>query len=100
MQEKQYALAVFMNIQGTFDSTTFVAIQKALESRDVVRTVIRRMANMLKYRSINLTYQGEGIEVRVVKGYSQEGVLSPLLRCMVFDGLLLKLNATGYTARA
>ncbi len=41
MQEKRYALAVFMDIQWIFDSKTFSAIQEALESRDVGRTGIR-----------------------------------------------------------
>ncbi len=41
IQEKPYALAVFMDVQGTFDSTTFAARLKALESHDVGRTVIR-----------------------------------------------------------
>ncbi len=36
-----FALAVFMDIQGAFDSTTFAAIQETLESRDVGRTAIR-----------------------------------------------------------
>ncbi len=35
LQEKLFALAVFMDIQGAFDSTTFATIQEALESRDV-----------------------------------------------------------------
>ncbi len=35
MREKQFALAVFMDNQGAFDSTTFAAIQEALESHDV-----------------------------------------------------------------
>ncbi len=38
---KQFLLAVFMDIQGAFDSTSFEAIHEALESRDVDGTVIR-----------------------------------------------------------
>ncbi len=74
MQEKQFALAVFIDIQGAFDSTTFAAIQEALESRDVGRTAIRWIVNMLKCRNIHLTYQGESVEARVVKGCPQGGV--------------------------
>ncbi len=68
MREKQYALAVFVDIQGAFDSTTSAAIQEALESRDVGRTAIRWIVNMLKSRNIHLTYQGESVEARVEKG--------------------------------
>ncbi len=100
MQEKQFALAVFMDIQRAFDSTTFTAIQEALESRDVGRIASRWTVNMLKCWNIHLIYQGESIEARVVKGCPQGAVLPPLLRCMVVDSLLLKLNALGYTAQA
>ncbi len=55
---------------------------------------------MLKCGNIHLTYQGESVEARVVKGCPQGGVLLPLLWCMVVDSLLLKLNALGYTAQA
>ncbi len=51
---------------------------------------------MLKCRNVHLTYQGESVEARVVKGCPQGGVLSLLLWCMVVDSLLLKLNALGY----
>ncbi len=100
MQEKQYALVVLMDIQRAFDSTTFAAIQEALENHDVGRTAIRWILNMLKCRNIHLTYQGESVEARVVEGCPQGGVLSPLLWCMVVDSLLLKLNALSYTAQA
>ncbi len=95
IQKKQFSLAVFMDIQGTFDSTTFAAIQEALESHGVGKTV-----KMLKCRNIQLTYQGESVEARVVKGCPQGGVLSPPLWCMDIDSLLLKQNALRYTAQA
>ncbi len=77
VQEKQYILAVFMDIQGAFDSTIFAAIQEALESCDVGRTVIRWIVNMLKCWNIHLTNPGESVEARVVKGCPQREVLSP-----------------------
>ncbi len=40
------------------------------------------------------------VEAKVVKGCSQGVVLSPLLRSMVVDTLLLKLNVMGYIAQA
>ncbi len=72
MQEKQYVLAVFMDTQKAFYSITFAAMQEALESRDVGRTVIRWIVNILKCRNIHLTYQGESAEARAVKGCPQE----------------------------
>ncbi len=97
MQEKQYVQAIFMDIQGSFDSTTFAATQHALDSRDVGRTVIRWIVNMLKCRNICLKWQGKSAEASVVKGCSQGGVLSPQLWYMVGDDVLLKLNAMEYT---
>ncbi len=71
-----------MDTHGAFDSTKFAAIQEALESSDVGRTVIRWIVNMVKCGNIHVTYQGE-TEARVVKGCPLEGVLSPLQWCMV-----------------
>ncbi len=61
-----------MDIQGSFDSTTFAVIQEALERCDAGRTAIRWIVNMLKCRNIDLTYQGENVEPRVVKGYTHK----------------------------
>ncbi len=99
MQKKQYTLAVLMDVQGVFDSTTFVVIQEALKSCDIGRMLIRWIVNILKRRNMYLTYQGESVKSRFVKGCLQGGVLSPLLRCMVVDSLLLQLPAMGYTAQ-
>ncbi len=41
MQEKQYVLVLFVDIQRAFDSATFVAIQEALEGRSVCKTIIK-----------------------------------------------------------
>ncbi len=89
-----------MDIQEPFAFTTFASMQEALESYDVGRTAIRWIVNMLKCRNIQLTYQGESVKSRVVKGCPQGEVLPPLLCCMVIDSLLLKLNAIGCIAQA
>ncbi len=47
-----------------------------------------------------MKYQDERVEAKVVKGSPQGNVLSPLLRRMVVDSLLLKLNITRYTVHA
>ncbi len=72
MQEKLYIQAVYIDIQGSFDSTTFAVIQEALESRDVG-------VNMLKCRKIPLTYKDESLEEKVVKGCPQGGVLPTVM---------------------
>ncbi len=83
MQKKQYAQAMFMYIQGAFDSTTFAAIQEVLERRNVGKTMVKWIANMLKCRNMDLTYQISSAEVEVVKSCPQ-GVTSTVL--MVYGG--------------
>ncbi len=56
-----------MDIQRSFDSTMFAAVQEALESCDVDKTVIRWIVNTLKCRNIHPTYQDESAEARVVE---------------------------------
>ncbi len=73
--------------------------RKPLESHDVRRTITWTV-NMLKSKNIHLTYWGENVEIRVVKGWPQRGIFLPILWCIVVDGLLLKQNAMGYTAQA
>ncbi len=72
----------------------------ALENRDVGRTEIRWIVNMLNCRNIHLTYQGESVKARIVKDSPQRGVLSPPLWCIVVDSLFLKLNVMRHSAQA
>ncbi len=62
--------------------------------------MIKWIVEYAKCMNIHLAYQGEGVEVRIIKGCPQGGVLSTLLWRMVVDSLFLKLNAKGYTAQA
>ncbi len=74
---------------GAFNSTTSAAIQEALESCDIGRTVIRWIVNnMLKFRDTYLTYQDKRVETSFPKGCPQREVLSPKLWCMVVDSPL------------
>ncbi len=87
--EKQYALAVFMDIQEAFDPTTFAAIHDTLKRCDVCKTMIRWLVNMLSCRSIHLTYHGSSAETKA-------GVLSPLLWCIMVDSWPQQLNVEEY----
>ncbi len=78
MQEKQYAIVVFVDIEGEFDSTTFAVIQDALERHNVGKTMIKLIVNMLSRRSVHLTYQSCSADAKVVKGCPQRGELPPL----------------------
>ncbi len=73
MYGKQYAIATFTDIKGAFDLTTFGAIQETLEKRNVGRTIIKWIVNILRCRSIHLTYQGSRAETKVVKNSPKEG---------------------------
>ncbi len=79
-----------MNIQGAFDSTTFAAIQEALESYEIGRTKTGRIVNMLKCKNMHISYYGKSVDVKV--GRPTYKAVSPLLWYMRVDSLLQKLN--------
>ncbi len=63
--EEGTCLTGFMDIQGTFDSITFAAIQEALKSCETGRIMTRWIVSMLTSRNIHMSYKGESEEVRL-----------------------------------
>ncbi len=54
-------------VHPTMKWTTLAEIQETQEGRNVVKTMIKWIANMLKCRNSHLTNQGSNAEVKVVK---------------------------------
>ncbi len=79
MQEKQYAVSAFMDIQGALDPITFAAIHKAVEKHNAEKTLIKSIVNMQRCRNICLTYYGSSAEAKVVEGCPQGGLISPMV---------------------
>jgi hypothetical protein len=95
---KETALETFLDIDKTFDTTSFSVITEAVEWHGVEPTIIRWINSMLESRSIIATLSGETFEVPATRGYPQGGMLLPLLWSLVVDGLLRELDKGGYYA--
>src|SRR5699024_8258563 len=94
---KQSTLGTFIDIEGAFDKTTFVAIERALVQRGVSATLSGWIRHMLERRIIKTGDHSSntGRMALVGRGCPQGGVLSPLLWNLVVDELLSLLNNSG-----
>ena len=85
---KQYALGVFLAIEEAFNNASSGALLNVLRSKRVSNTVIDWIKSMLSTRIARGTSGDTIIEVRLHKGFLQNGVLSALMWILVADGLL------------
>ena len=85
-------LAVFLDIQGAFDSAPFEKIAQVLANRRVSPCITRLIMAMLEQRSAQAELGTARIKVRVKKGLAQGGVLSTILWNLLMDTLLQRLH--------
>jgi Reverse transcriptase (RNA-dependent DNA polymerase). len=95
MDDKDLALAAFLDIEGAFDNTPFESINSAVRNRGLEDTLCRWIDTMLRNRTVTATLSGETSRCKVGRGCPQGGVLSPLLWGLVVDGALEGLNRKG-----
>uniref|UniRef100_A0A1Y1MHF7 Reverse transcriptase domain-containing protein n=1 Tax=Photinus pyralis TaxID=7054 RepID=A0A1Y1MHF7_PHOPY len=86
------ALGAFLDIEGAFNNTTFDSISEAAESFGIDGSIVRWIRAMLESRVIISSIGMTEMSSSVTRGCPQGGVLSPLLWCLVLDGLLPTLN--------
>ena len=96
---KQYALGVFLDIEGAFNNASSGSLLNVLRSKRVSNTVIDWIKSMLSTRIARAASGDTIIEVRLHKGFPQGGVLSALMWILVADGLLRVLNLAAYFAQ-
>jgi len=95
----EMALSVFLDIEGAFNNTAFESISEAATGFGVDQTMVRWIRSMLESRIITTSLGGAKVCSTVARGCPQGGVLSPLLWCLVLDGLLRDLNGSGVYAQ-
>ncbi|MCP3666940.1 MAG: hypothetical protein GY696_31350 [Gammaproteobacteria bacterium] len=93
--KKEYALAVFLDIEGAFDNAAFDVIEDTLRERGVHSVAARWIGNLLRCRIVHGSVGDSTVRVAVKKGTPQGGVLSPLLWDLVVDSLLRRLEGRG-----
>ena len=88
IRKKQFALGVFLDIEGAFDKISFEAIQRGLIEKGIDPKIINWIMNMTTTRSLHIEHKGESITFRIQRGVAQGGILSPLLWNIILDDLL------------
>lgn len=102
LHRKQFALGVFMDIEGAFDSATYGSMINALRQKAVDPVLCTWVKNLLNQRQVCAKLGNYSKRVYVHQGCPQGGVLSPLLWNLIVDSLLQDLNdarlyAQGYS---
>lgn len=88
MDEKEYALGIFLDIQNAFPTVNTSSIMEAL-SRHHVNPMIRRwIGATLEDRIITSSLGGESKTKRITRGCPQGGILSAFYWNAVMDGFL------------
>jgi hypothetical protein len=100
LDQQEMALGVFLDIEGAFNNTSYDFMCAALTKHGVdSTTIIRWTKATLEGRLAVASLGGFPRSIAVSRGCSQGGVLSPLLWCLVADGLLARLNEGGVYAQ-
>ena len=92
--EGEYALGIFLDIEGAFDNVSFKTITEALNRAQLPLIIVRWINALLRSRAVTVTVQGKSVSKRVKKGCPQGGILSPLLWNLVINSLLILINST------
>jgi ribonuclease HI len=87
-EDGEFALAIFLDIEGAFDNATTDAISFGMRHFNVPPLLSRFIKNLLGYRTAWAATNGCHRAKRIQKGCPQGGVLSPTLWNLVLDGLL------------
>lgn len=93
---KQSTLALFADIEGAFDKTTFRSVDEALLNGGANSTIRSWIKQLLGNRLITADVNDGLQRATVTRGCPQGGVLSPLLWISVANSLLHRLNSAGF----
>ena len=99
LDNKAYALGIFLDIEGAFNNALPTSLRSVLQSKGVTSTVIRWIDSMLSNRIARAQSGEASVEVSLLRGFPQGGVLSALMWILIADGLLIALNSVGYFAQ-
>jgi hypothetical protein len=99
LDQQEVALGVFLDIEGTFNNTSYDSMCAALARHGVDHTIVRWVKATLEGRQATVTLGSHSRSVAVSRGCPQGGVLSPLLWCLVVDELLARRSGGGVYAQ-
>ena len=87
-----FALGIFLDIQGAFDNIPFKAIKQALEKTKAKGNVSNWILHYISTRKLNLSLKGISLIIWILAGAPQGGVLSPVLWNIVLNSLIILLD--------
>ena len=92
LKHGEYAMGVFLDIQGAFDNLPIQSIKRALNKTSAKGMIADWIIDMISNRTIELESGNTKINRKIKKGCPQGGVLSPFLWNLVLDDLLQKFK--------
>lgn len=95
IETKGIALCSFIDIEGAFDNTPHMSIERAASRKGLEPSIIQWIKSMLANRTVTAKILGESTTAITSRGCPQGGVLSPLLWSIVVDELLEILTNNG-----
>ena len=101
VRRKEYALGVFLDIQGAFDNVSAPAIKRSMRQRGFPEPLIQWYCHYVGHRRLVVNHNGVEVKRHLVRGTPQGGVLSPVIWNLVFESLLAQfregpVQITGY----
>ena len=93
LQDK-YALSIFLDIAGAFDTIKFSSIIKAMTEHNIPQKIVKWYSHFLNNRTAYTEIKGIKSSIKVKRGTPQGGILSPLAWNLVFEQFI-KLFKTG-----
>jgi len=99
LDQKQYALGVFFDIEGAFDNSSPCSVRYALDEWRVIKPVKNWIVNMIESCSIHVCLENSNIVVQAGRRLPQGGSLSPTVWSLIADSLLKWLSKQGVYAQ-
>lgn len=84
----EYALGVFLDIQGAFDNVSINSICRGMKNQNLPEIFQNWYKYLLKHRKITAEHQGSKLIRSLTKGAPQGGVLSPTAWNLSFESFL------------
>jgi len=88
LNKNEFALGVFLDIQGAFDNVRPESIIQGMKDKGIGKHLIDWYDFFLRNRRMEVEHQGVNIEKYLTLGTPQGGVLSPVMWNLAFDSLL------------
>jgi ribonuclease HI len=100
MEEGEYALGVFLDIENAFPTVSKEGITRALSRLKVPMGVAHWISGMLSDRTITVTLADSTVRKQTSQGCPQGGILSPFLWNAVLDSFLQEMGEKRTYAQA